>query len=242
VTESRIWPILVAGLFLLVMSFPAYLLLETARSTWRTQLLSGPGAAIFMSAAIAIIAGRRSWLMLAIAAPLIWWGAHSAIEHGAWHRSIWRTHQRAVQEMLRAAPRVENGTVVVLTGVSKSPDPLGDNYWCDIAVRLAYPGTQVAGVYFYDDQTAGSSNNLRLRNGEWVWDRDRPNFEGSLQHAGLDHTVVLQYSGTGTARVLSEVPAFICGEHCPPAGVYRPETRIVRGEPTPAALRRYGPL
>jgi hypothetical protein len=141
-----------------------------------------------------------------------------------------------MQEMLRAAPRVEDGTVIVLTGVSKSADPFGDDFWFDMAIRLAYPRTQVAGVYFYADQTAGISNNLQPSNGRWIWDRQH--FEGLLLDASVDRTLVLEYSGTGTARVLAEVPGFVCAR----CENYTPQTRIIRAEPSPEAQQRYGPL
>src|SRR5262249_13003553 len=56
--------LLACGFLLLVASFPAYLLLNSARSLWRTQFLSGIGTAMVLTSLAALIfnrAGKR-WI------------------------------------------------------------------------------------------------------------------------------------------------------------------------------------
>jgi len=233
-------------LVLLVLSFPAYLLLELARSTWRTQFLSGIGAAIFSGAVITIFASLIPWqrarpmCVILLAVPLVWMGGRAAIERGGPHRWVWQNHQRVMQVLLRGAPRIENGTLIVLTGVRKAADPFGDNYWFDMALRLAYPKTQVAGIYFYDDGTPGVSNNMQLQGDRWKW--DGKHFEGLFRAAGFDQTLVLEFEAGDAARVLPAIPSFVCQGACPEQQTYDPQARIAGRTPSPEAGRRYGPL
>jgi hypothetical protein len=240
------WRLLIAGLMFLILSFPAYLLLASSRMTWRTQLLSGPGAAIVLGAVISFAtllipkARFRDASIIILAAPLIWLGSKTSIERGGYHRWVWHRHQRAMQGVLRAAPRLRDGTVVVLTGVPRAADPFGDDYWFDIALRLAFPRTRVAGVYYYEDGTANAGDNLELRADGWKW--DGRSFVSLIRSADVDQTVVLQHGTDGTAKLSRSIPSFLCKGPCPAQGGYHPDSRIEDGAPSPEALRRYGPL
>ena len=44
------WTLLAVGFILVVLSFPVYLLLDSARGLWRTQFLSGIGAGLVLAA------------------------------------------------------------------------------------------------------------------------------------------------------------------------------------------------
>lgn len=245
IRNSRLWYLLAVGVVFLILSFPAYLLLGETRNAWRTQFLSGIGTAMVFGTAISLAAGlipnRRfqSIFAIIIAVPLVWMGAETAIGRGGYHRWIWERHLQGVQEVLRAAPRVQDGTVVVMTGVPKAADPFGDDYWFDMALRLAYPRTQVAGIYYYDDGSSNSGDNLELQGYQWKW--DDKHFASLIKLAGVDQTLVLEYEADGTARVLLSIPSFLCKEQCDDQE-YAPRTRIVGLTPSPEALRRYGPL
>jgi hypothetical protein len=243
--SSRLWYLLGVGVVFLVLSFPAYLLLGETRNSWRTQFLSGVGAAMVFGTVISLVArlipnGRfRSIFAIVIAAPLIWLGAETAIERGAYHRWVWEGHLRGVQEVLRAAPRVQEETVVVMVGIPKAADPFGDDYWFDMALRLAYPRTQVAGVYYYEDGTPNSGDNLELQGRQWKWDEKHT--ASLIRLADVDKTLVLEYEADGPAKVLPTIPPFVCKEPCDNQE-YVPLTRIIGPPPSPEALRRYGPL
>jgi hypothetical protein len=245
IRNSRLWVLLATGVVFLVLSFPAYLLLGETRNSWRTQFLSGIGTAIVFGVAISLLArlipDRRFQSVFAIilAAPLIWLGADTAIERGGYHRWLWQRHLRGVQEVLRAAPRVQDGTVVVMVGVPKATDPFGDDYWFDMALRLAYPRTQVAGVYYYEDGTANPGDNLDLQGRQWEW--NVKHFGSLIRSAAVDKTLVLEYEADGIAKVLPSIPPFVCMEPCDDRE-YVPGTRIIGARPSPEALRRYGPL
>ena len=149
--------VLLVGLILLVLSFPAYLILESARSLWRTQILASFGAGLFMAAAIGLCASyvTRNWLRIgaiaALGALVIGYGSFSAVKKAAFHEWVWERQHSAMARMLEIAPRLKAGTRVILTDVPRGSDPfLEDNMWFDMALHLAYPGTKVSGRYFYD--------------------------------------------------------------------------------------------
>jgi hypothetical protein len=154
------WTLLV-GLFLLVSSFPAYLILESARSLWRTQILSSFGAGLTLAAAIGLCASYASsnWLRISVTTVLgtlvIVYGGFSAVKKAAFHEWVWERQRSAMAQVLQIAPRLKPGTRVILTNVPKDNDPfLEDNMWFDMALHLAYPGTRVSGKYFYDDDAS----------------------------------------------------------------------------------------
>jgi hypothetical protein len=244
--------LLAAGFVVLALSFPAYLLLNSARSLWRTQLLSGIGAGMFLGAAcLALLIPIAKWrwqqiTALALATPMVFVGASRAIERGATHRDIWRRHQFVMQQVIRVAPEVRPGTIFVLLDVprnTESPtarrDPFGDDLWFDMALRLAYPRVPVNGVYYYGDHTPAPGDNLQLASNLWTW--SGKGFVHLIRQASLAQTIVLKYNEDGQATLLMNLPSFLCSNSCSP-GLYDPLSRIAGHSPSPEAVRRYGPL
>lgn len=232
-----------AGCLLIVCSFPAYLLLDSARSLWRTQMLSGPGAALFLSAVIVMCASGvpKRWLRFGLLAALggwvVWCGSYSALAKSANHRWLWDRHKEAMAAVLRVAPRVKPGTLIILTNVSGGErDPFGgDNMWFDMALRLAYPGTQVAGAYWHKDGTPARGRRPKAdASGRWSL-RGNP----LVTEGAADSILVIEYSDDGHASAAPRLPEFLgFGERA--SALYNPASRIERGPPSERALRRYG--
>jgi hypothetical protein len=232
-----------AGLVLMVFSFPAYLLLDSARSLWRTQMLSGLGAALFLSAVIVLCASVASakWLrfglLAALSACVAWYGSYSALAKSANHRRFWDQHQQAMAAVLHVAPRVKSGTLIILTNVPGGEgDPFGgDNLWFDMALRLAYPGTQVAGAYWHKDGTPARGRRPMVdASGRWSL-RGNP----LIQEGGADSILVIEYSDDGHASAAPRLPDFLgFGERA--SALYNPASRIEPGPPSERAVRRYG--
>jgi hypothetical protein len=159
------WILLGAGTALLALSFPAYLLLNSARSLWRTQFLSGIGNGIVWAAILALVS-MAMWkktvpaTVLMLGAVIVYFGAGSAIAKGRFHRGVWDRHRAAIVRILHTVPSVKPGTVIVLAGVPKNDDPFGDNMWFDFGMRLSYPGIPVSGKYFYADGTPSPGNKV----------------------------------------------------------------------------------
>ena len=239
------WRVLAAGSLLLILSFPAYLALSNPRTLWRTQLLSGIGAAMLIGAAFALAAKlvTRGWirdlLLMSMSAVVVFYGASGAVERGAFFQWNWHRHQVVIQEVIRDAPQVREETVIVLTGIPKGNDPLRHDMWFDMALRLAYPGTPVAGVFYYSDQTPGPGNPLKLTANRWIWDRTLT--APLVRDASLDQTIVVEYGADGSSRVLAKFPKFLCPDTCSPE-LYNPDQRIIGDKPSPIAIRRYGPF
>jgi hypothetical protein len=226
---------------LVALSFPVYLLLDSARSLWRTQFLSGIGAGLVLAALCGLASHpfvRRTakiTLFLAFGAVIAFFGSASAIQKCAFERWLWERHRVAIKEILQVAPSVEPYTVIVLTNVPKDNDPIGHNMWLDLALRLAYPGIPVAGVYFYSDGTPGTGDGLKAEGNSWRW--DGKGYEPVFPLVGLANTLVVDYEPSGQGKIEAEWPAFLCHTRCA-AELYNPDSRIT-GPISPIASRRY---
>jgi hypothetical protein len=234
-----------AGLSWIVVSFPAYLLLNSARSLWRTQLLSGPGAAMVFAGMATVlstaVARRRAVraISLALAAIVVYHGAACAVQRGGLHEQNWQSHRRGIVALLRAVPQVTPGTIIVMTNVPKERDPFRHAYWFDLAMRLAYPKTPVSGIYFFANGSAAPGNSLTVTDGRWQW--DGKSAAPLVREGGLDQTIVVQYGTDGVGVLLDRFPEFLCPEPCP-ANTYAPRIRIAGTAPSSRVVHRYGPL
>lgn len=235
--------VLAMGAVWLPLSFPAYLLLNSSRSLWRTQILSGPGTAMILSGAIFLAARGLPWSFLrrmatlACLAVVTYTGARAAIDRGGVHRAIWEKHRRVVAAVVRTVPQVSAGTIMVLTNVPKADGPFGDGMWFDLALRLAYPCTRVAGVFWQDDGQPGPGNLLQLTAGGWQW--DTRTMQPMVTQAPMAQTLALRYqAGEDRVRVLEAMPEAVCPAAGCPSG-YAPLSRIVNAAPSPRAVRRY---
>jgi len=232
--------LLAAGAIVLAASFPAYLASVYARDLWRTQFLSGAGAAIVIAAILAIGAWsvRRPLLGATVAtivvAAVTFFATMAAYRASQYQHDGWEPQRRVMSAILDVAPRVKPGTVVVLTGVPKSADPFGHNMWFDFAVRLAYPDVRVAGIFFYDTGEPSVGNNLKVVHGRWA---QIPSVSSSLiQDAPLSRTVVVHVDRRGHGRLLAHLPGALAR-----ASRYqlKPRAAIVGSDPSPIARRRY---
>jgi hypothetical protein len=234
------------GTFLVVASFPAYLLLASARSLWRTQLLSSLGAGVLVAAVFAGVATalRRFAVpaLLALACLYVFFGVRAAVLLGAYHHEDWLEQRRVVARMLEQVPRLQPDTVVVLTGVPEDRDPFKNSgLWFEFAVRLAYPRSPVTGVYFYSGGKIPPLALSSFHDGGCYWNE-------------LGATPVRLEPGTSRIGSLASVVAFNWGENgeielarvAPPElgdedarRVYRPLARLEPGGAARDAARRY---
>jgi hypothetical protein len=170
---------------------------------------------------------------------VVFCGAIAALQRGASHHYNWELHRAAVAQVLREAPNVRPGSVVVLTNIPRAADPFGHNGWFDFAVRLAYPHVPVSGEYFVEDGTPAAGSGLELVHDKWIpakgaW--PSPLVVG----ATTQNTVVIQYDPTGNSKLLKQMPAFLCNGTCS-SERYQP-LDVLTGAASPRALRRYGPI
>lgn len=241
-SRRALWILLTAGLVGVVLSFPVYLLLDSARGLWRTQFLSGIGAALVFTAILALIVDHLPWRTARTAAfilgcgSLIYCGSLAAIGLGAFHRGLWERHRRAISEVLHVAPSVRPDSVIVLTNVPKNADPFGDDMWYDLALRLVYPGIRVAGVYYYADGTRPPGDALMPAGNRWTWDHVT-GFPPLVEDASLANTIVVRYDANGSGALETSLPPYMCKQACS-IGLYNPSA-VITGPVDPSAVRRY---
>ena len=235
--------LLAAGFVASALSFPVYLLLNTARGLWRTQFLSGMGSGIMMAAVLGLISfiplGKygRIAVVLTAGATIAFWGSVAALERGGVHRSDWERHRHAMLEVLKFAPTLPPETVVVMTNVPKNDDPFYDDLWFDLGLRLMYPGVPVAGVYYYSDGTAAPGDNMVLEGDAWRWDGQ--GFGHVFTTTPLAKTIVVEYHRGQAGKLLETLPPFLCRTSCK-AELYAPWAAVGGGPVSPIAARRFG--
>ncbi len=231
---------LVAGFTAVVLSFPVYLLLDTSRSLWRTQLLSGPGAGLFLAALAGLVslAVRPRWrrtVLIAAAAPILFCGSVGALQSSKHHWIYWERYRSTVAAILRAVPNIRPGTVLILKGVDRNNDPFQDNLWFDMAMRLAYPGTTVSGMYLFSDGAAPPGANLKAAGDRWRW--DGTGLAPLVRDAPIANTVVVEYDGESRAHVVPTLLPADCRDACI-TGDYSPKA-VIAGSMSPIAARRF---
>uniref|UniRef100_Q01T74 Glycosyltransferase RgtA/B/C/D-like domain-containing protein n=1 Tax=Solibacter usitatus (strain Ellin6076) TaxID=234267 RepID=Q01T74_SOLUE len=232
--------LLAAGVGFVALSLSVYVLLDAARSLWRTQILSGIGASLVFASLFGLMGHKlkserdKAAVLLAGAAVVTYFGATAAIRLGAYHRGVWEQHRTAMAEILRITPRVKPSTVVVVTNVPKDADPFGDAMWLDLAVRLSYPSTPVTGVYYYSDGTPAPGNSLRAS--QDGWQSNGSGLTPMVSKAPVENTIAIRYDRIGPGTLEPRLPEFVCAGCAP--GSYRPQSRIT-GPIDPSARRRY---
>jgi hypothetical protein len=216
--------------------------LDSARSLWRTQFLSGFGASLVLASAACLLARQSSQKVVHTTVLLIFgcsvaiFGTIASLKTGLWHHQIWDRHREAIANVLHVAPAVEQQSLIVLTDVPKNEDPFGHNMWFDVALRLAYPSTAVAGMYFFDDGLPSPGNNMVLRSGKW--EQERFGYPPLLTEAPVSQTVIIRFMRDGKFQLLERVPE-ILGMDQQSAKDYNPR-RIIKANPiSRLAARRY---
>jgi hypothetical protein len=231
--------LLLAGAVVLVAAFPAYLALAETRQLWRTQFLSGIGAAIVIASALALGSSfirsttARMALVTIGVAVVTFFGTTAAYRASQYQHDVWEPQRRVMAAILHSAPRVEPGTVVLLTGIRRSADPFGHNMWFDYALRLAYPGIPVAGVYFYDTGAPSPGNNMKIVGDQWK--QIAAGVPTLIRQTPLSHTVVVQVDADGRGHLRALLPSSVAATR----QVVDSSAVIRRSEPSPLARRRY---
>ena len=233
--------LLAVGMGLLILSFPVYLILDSARGLWRTQFLSGIGAGLVLTALAGLASqvfrrqANRVAAFLTLGSVVVCFGSAAAIHRGAIHRWIWDRHRATMLEILQIAPSVKPKSVVVLTNVPKDSDPFGHDMWYDMGLRLVYPGIDVSGIYLYADGTRSPGDNLVAKGDRWSW--DNTGYPPLVREASVANTIVVRYDSSGQGALETILPQSICGQGCS-AGLYNPSAGIT-GPISPRAMRRY---
>jgi hypothetical protein len=236
--------IFAVGAILLASSFPVYLILNSARSLWRTQFLSGLGAVMFVGGLVALIGRKRIVALIlkcAVGGAWGYYGTYAAYSMAAEHYRVWEIHRRAVATILTAVPSVRDGAVIVVTNVpngnQEDSDPfIGDAQWFDLAMRLAYPNINLDATYYFQDGTVCARPEIYLDHDQWRW-TGHSSIGPMMIHETFYNTILVRLEGDH-ASIMKNVPPFITTD---PAVIraYHPRRMIIGGRPSPMAIRRY---
>jgi hypothetical protein len=110
--------------------------------------------------------------------------------------------------------------------------------WLTYALRLAYPGAKLSGIFFYDDGTAPPGNHLKLDGTRWVWDGTSE--PPAAKSTSVAQTVVIEYDTPSRAVIAGNLPDILAPS--PEAQLlYNPRALIHDGPANPRARRRYLP-
>ena len=225
--------LLACGFFLLVASFPGFLILNSSLWLWRTQLLAGPSAALVMASSIGLaILGLqqllnnsriscfvRRTMLVVTGAAVGYFGAWASLIEASFHYATWERMRAPMEQLITTVPRVKNGTIILLLDGPRKNSPFGDNMWFDNAVKLTYPHSDVSGFYFLNEGAVPPGNNL-------------------IERAEIDASrllVVRLINGQGVTEPI--IPAELMKLHL--IGQYDPARRIEIGPPAPEAINRY---
>lgn len=233
------------GVIMTALSFPAYLLLNDATSTWRTHLLSGPGVGVTF-ASLVVIAARSPWksqrlgtvLVIVLSTMLVVQGVRTGQRLSAWHRTLWERHRTVIYEVLQIVPRVKPGTVIALVNHRSQPLPFDHNMWWDLAARLAYPKQAVVGIYY--DKPGEPAPGVRVRLIQTKMEI-ASEFPTLFKEADLADFVVVDVWASGRLSIAEKLPDWFPASTEIERASYRPENRILSGPPDARAVRRYAP-
>jgi hypothetical protein len=209
---------------------------------WRTQFLSGFGAALVLCSIAALLSAwpRRARLNeivpILVVACATGFGVWEAYDAGWLHNRDWERHRVALAQVLRVAPAVRPDTLIVLIDVPEATDPFGDNMWFDVGVRIAYPGTSVAGVYYRDQARRSPGDGLELIEDRWIW--DGTGFPPLIRQIPFANTIIIRYDARGKGTLLDEVPAFLTTLPAVKA-LYAPRALLTGQRPERSAERRF---
>jgi hypothetical protein len=228
----------------LVASCLVILTLGDNRNLWRTDFLPGFAAASLMAAAIygvlhfipgsALRTMLAASLILAVGVFATFAGVNSALGNSF----IWERQRLLMSSILANVPDAADGTLFVLRNLSPDADTFAYNEYFTLALRLAYPGRNVVGAYFFADGSPARAMNVDFGGG-----KPRVRAEGMpfnlVSPPLISHVAVFDYDpSTGDARPIAAGPvtlgaAEIEFEFC---------GAIARSAPSPTAARRYGPI
>jgi hypothetical protein len=125
----------------------------------------------------------------------------------------------------------------MVRNIDGSNDPFGHNTWVDLALRLAYPGTNVGGIYIPDNNRGAPGMNIDIANGE-----SRVLSEGPPTFAAPSHVLVFDYDAkSGEAKPVGSRPIKVENQQIP-ASRYNFCTTISGSKPDTVAIHRYGPI
>lgn len=237
---------------LLVASYLVILILEDNRELWRTEFLPSfaaaclGGAALYALLSLAYATAQRLILAMGVMTAVGIFSIMAGVNSGLQFHDLWEGQRVVMSSIISNAPRVADGTLFVIRNMDRQSDPFGDNGWFDLAMRLAYPETKVAGIYFFADGSPALSSSIDIKGGRprllLERDGDIPTLFHLEPQPPISHVLIFDYDpATEEVDPLPAGPVKIGDEEIP-AGGYEFCPGVMGSKPAAIAVRRYGPI
>jgi hypothetical protein len=168
----------------------------------------------------------------------------AGVNSGILFHDKWERQRVVMSSIIANAPRVADGTLFVIRNINIDPktEPFGHNMWFDLALRLAYPDTTVAGIYFLRDKSPAPGAGIDIVNGEPHLLSDGGTLFHSAPGLGIGHIIVFDYDPTnGEAEPIAAGNVKV-GDDEIPAVRYDFCAAVAGSKPDSIAMHRYGPI
>jgi hypothetical protein len=262
-----LWINLGIGLILLILSFPAYLLLNTATSLWRTQFLSGIGTAVVMGAVVSLVTNYllRPWAKVSILAQKVRksatvgvssnvgtllqvticlvLGASIIFSGSVSAIKLGAFHYALWERHRQAVAQVLQIAPQVKPGtvVVLTNIPKGDDPFRHnmwFDVALWLAYPETPVVGMYFYEDGTPAPGRNLRLQAHSWQWDQTGWPPLVREADVSSTIVIRYDKQGSATLMRTLPDFLNpDEHA--LALYHPVAVIKSSMPEPRAVRRY---
>jgi hypothetical protein len=216
-----------AGLVAAALGYFAFALTPSVGTAHRTQFLAGPGIALFLAAAAALVsslappAWRRGTLaLLATGIAAVGAARTSAMQDDWDHKSTWAGERRALAGLLEAVPHVAPGTLIVVKDEARVWRSLGN---LRFAVSYLYEGRAVGYLHGVEDRNVTTSFSAEGVLSEFSPTVARPWGIRDRRHR-YDEIVVARLAAPGAFGVEESWPAYL--PPLPPGARYAPGDRI----------------
>ncbi len=219
------------GVMILLLSFPVYLLLAGNTIFWRTQMLSGFGAAITLGAGILLLTKLmptrhyRALLAIAACSVIVFNGVRAGVYLQGFHAYRWQIHRSVMEQIAHLVPNVEKQTLILLTNLPKAyeNDPFGAALWFDFPIQLLYPDRTTVGHFIYADGTQPTDNSWSFTAKGMKW--DGKGVTEQFNQVPYSQIIALRYESNGKISLLKQFPTALLPQPFN-TSTYAPQTRI----------------
>jgi hypothetical protein len=237
---------------LLIASYLVILVLRENRNLWRTEFLPSFSAACLggavLYAALSLVHRKAQRMVIAVVfmTAVSIFSVLAGVNSALHFHDLWERNRVVMSSIISNAPRIADGTLIVISNIDRQRDPFdGLAIWFDLAVRLAYPNTMVAGIYFYQDGAAAPGTIIEIKDGR---PQLLPGGSGitTLFHwspqVPISHLLVFDFDPatgdvspvvTGLAKIKKNEIAPVDYAFC---------DAVTGSKPTAVAIHRYGPI